>query len=66
MKTLFARGVKTGTETWWSDNGLKTYEANFVNGNLNGLETVWDENGVIISQHRYQEGDLVETIVEQK
>lgn len=66
IKTLFSRGEKTGTETWWSDNGMKSYEVNYSNGKINGLETIWDEAGAILSQNRYQEGELVETVYEKK
>ncbi|SVB71798.1 uncharacterized protein METZ01_LOCUS224652, partial [marine metagenome] len=51
-----------GTDTWWGDNGLKSYEANFVNGKMNGLETIWGEDGSISSQLRYNDGKLVETV----
>ena len=66
MKMLYSRGEKTGTETWWGDNGMKSYEANYSNGKRNGLETIWDETGAILSQQRYQEGELVETVYEKK
>ena len=64
MKVPFSGGKKFGTETWWGDNGLKTYEANYLNDELNGLETIWDETGAIVTQYRYQDGKLVETVYE--
>ena len=51
-----------GPDIHYDENGQKTYEAEYVDGEQHGLETWWDEEGDIISQTKWENGVKVEKI----
>ena len=56
--------VPSGALVNYHPNGTKKLEE-FYKGDLrHGLSTKWDDNGTVIEQHRYENGNLVETLVE--
>ena len=57
-------GKKNGKEEWRAENGIKTYEANFREGLIDGIETTWNEDGQVVSKYRFEEGKLVERLIE--
>jgi hypothetical protein len=49
----------------WHPNGQLAWEFQMTvpGGGMHGLTTVYDENGDIVEQERYDDGELVETII---
>ncbi|MFP8489610.1 toxin-antitoxin system YwqK family antitoxin [Gracilimonas sp. Q87] len=52
----------------WHPNGQLAWEfqMKIPGGGMHGLATVYDEKGVIVEQERYDDGELVETIIKKK
>ena len=57
-------GKKNGKEEWRSENGIKTYETNFREDLIDGIETTWNEDGQVVSKYRFEQGKLVERLIE--
>ena len=47
------QGKKHGKETWWQDNGYKSYSANFLDDQLHGKTYNWDDQGYLISSSEF-------------
>jgi hypothetical protein len=62
--TGYKDGLKHGPEAWWNKNGVKVYEATFVNGKKHGLETSWNDDGSTATLDLYDNGKLVENAQE--
>jgi hypothetical protein len=45
-----------GLYTRWHANGRKSYEANYIRGELHGVETAWHENGQKRTEQHYDQG----------
>jgi hypothetical protein len=48
--------VQTGVETWWYENGEKSWEANWKEGRQAGVKTEWYESGKKMSETVYKHG----------
>lgn len=50
------RTVNHGVHVEWHPNGIKRYEATYVDGKLDGVETQWHDNGQMMTQQCYERG----------
>lgn len=64
VSSSYLYGKKDGKEEWHAEDGIKTYEATFKQDLIEGWETTWNEDGVVISQYRFEGGQVVERLVE--
>ena len=55
------KGIKTGTWTWWYENGQKMSESNYKDGanNKDGLWTWWFENGQKEKEEIWKDSKLI-------
>ncbi len=52
--------MKNTIETWWHENGQKSFESNYKDGKQEGLETEWRENGQKKVESNFKDGKQVE------
>ena len=51
-------GKEYRKKTYWYENGQKSSERNYKDGELEGKETEWYENGQKESELNYKDGEL--------
>ena len=57
-------GKIEGTSRSWYKDGTKFTETNYRNNRKHGMDFKWDKEGNLVHQAHYQDGTLVETLVE--
>lgn len=50
----------SGVAVWYYENGQKSEERTFKDGELDGLHTLWYENGQKSDEGTFKDGELIE------
>ena len=65
-EAYFYNGQRDGTERFWFSNGKMKTEGHWYEGKRNGFFKEWNEDGTLISVEKYEENNLVESILDNK
>jgi hypothetical protein len=63
-EAYFMKGQRDGTERFWFSNGKMKTEGHWYEGKRNGFFKEWNEDGTLISVEKYEENNLVESILD--
>jgi hypothetical protein len=63
-EAYFMKGQRDGTERFWFSNGKMKTEGYWYEGKRNGFFKIWKEDGTLISVEKYEENNLVESILD--
>ena len=63
-EAYFYKGQRDGTERFWFSNGRMKTEGHWYKGKRNGYFKKWKEDGTLISFEKYEENNLVESILD--
>ena len=63
-EAYFYKGQRDGTERFWFSNGTMKTEGHWYKGKRNGYFKKWKEDGTLISFEKYEENNLVESILD--
>jgi antitoxin component YwqK of YwqJK toxin-antitoxin module len=63
-EAYFYNGQRDGTERFWFSNRKMKTEGHWYEGKRNGFFKEWNEDGTLISVEKYEENNLVESILD--
>ena len=63
-EAYFINGQRDGTERFWFSNGIMKTEGHWYEGKRNGFFKNWKEDGTLIAVEKYEENNLVESILD--
>lgn len=63
-EAYFYNGQRDGTEKFWFSNRKMKTEGHWYEGKRNGFFKEWNEDGTLISVEKYEENNLVESILD--